>query len=139
MPVWQAVFILITNQVRVKGSDVGQDDRQLLLRLMSVLEERKQNPSGKSYTTRLFAGGTEKISEKILEEAREVIEAATETDSAARDHLIHEAADLIFHLLVMLGYKSIGWEEIEGELDRRFGISGLDEKAARTSPEPPDS
>ena len=139
MPVWQAVFILITNQVRVKGSDVGQDDRQLLLRLMSVLEERKQNPSEKSYTTRLFAGGTRKISEKILEEAREVIEAATETDAAARDHLIHEAADLIFHLLVMLGYKSIGWEEIEGELDRRFGISGLDEKAARTSPEPPDS
>ena len=139
MPVWQAVFILITNQVRVKGSDVGQDDRHILLRLMSVLEDRKQNPSEKSYTTSLFAGGTGKISEKILEEAREVIEAATETDSAARDHLIHEAADLIFHLLVMLGYKSIGWEEIEGELARRFGISGLDEKAARTSPEPPDS
>ena len=139
MPVRQAVFILITNQVRVKGSDVGQDERHILLRLMSVLEDRKQNPSEKSYTTSLFAGGAGKISEKILEEAREVIEAATETDSAARDHLIHEAADLIFHLLVMLGYKSIGWEEIEGELGRRFGISGLDEKAARTSPEPPDS
>ena len=139
MPVWQADFILITNQVRVKGSDVVQDDRHILLRLMSVLEDRKQHPSEKSYTTSLFTGGTGKISEKILEEAREFIDAATETDAAARDHLIHEAADLIFHLLVMLGYKSIGWEEIEAELGRRFGISGLDEKAARTSPESPDS
>ena len=125
--------------MRVKGSDVGQDDRHILLRLMSVLEDRKQNPSEKSYTTSLFTGGTDKISKKILEEAQEVIEAATENNSAARDHLIHEAADLIFHLLVMLGYKSITWEEIEGELGRRFGISGLDEKAARTSPEPPKS
>ena len=118
---------------------MGQDDRHILLRLMSVLEDRQQNPSEKSYTTSLFTGGTDKIGEKILEEAQEVIEAATENDSAARDHLIHEAADLIFHLLVMLGYKSIKWEEIEGELGRRFGISGLDEKAARTSPEPPKS
>ena len=125
--------------MRVKGSDVGQDDRHILLRLMSVLEDRQQNPSEKSYTTSLFTGGTDKISEKILEEAQEVIEAATENDPAARDHLIHEAADLIFHLLVMLGYKSIKWEEIEGELGRRFGISGLDEKAARTSSEAPES
>ena len=118
---------------------MGQDNRHILLRLMSVLEDRKQNPSEKSYTASLFTGGIDKIGEKILEEAQEVIEAAAETDCEAHDHLVHEAADLIFHLLVMLGYKSIKWEEVEGELGRRFGISGLEEKAARTSPAPPKS
>ena len=118
---------------------MGQDDRHILLRLMSVLEDRKQNPSEKSYTASLFAGGVDKISEKILEEAQEVIEAAAETDAGAEEHLVHEAADLIFHLLVMLGYKSIKWEQVEAELGRRFGISGLEEKAARTSPDPPKS
>ncbi|MDE0737129.1 MAG: phosphoribosyl-ATP diphosphatase [Pirellulaceae bacterium] len=118
---------------------MSQDEQQILSRLMSVIEDRKQNPPEKSYTTTLLAGGTAKIAEKILEEAQEVVEAAEETDTSARSHLIHEAADLIFHLMVMLGYKSISWEEIEVELGQRFGISGLDEKAARTSPEAPKS
>ena len=139
LPRGQVHFILISNRVRVKGSDVSQDGQQILSRLMSVIEDRKQNPPEKSYTTTLLAGGTAKIAEKILEEAQEVVEAAEETDTSARDHLIHEAADLIFHLMVMLGYKSISWEEIEVELGRRFGISGLDEKAARTSSEAPES
>ena len=67
---------------------------------MRVIEDRKQNPSEKSYTTTLLAGGTAKIAEKILEEAQEVVEAAEETDASAREHLIYEAADLIFHLMV---------------------------------------
>ena len=133
------VFILMRNGLCVKGSDVKPDDRDIFSRLMSVIEDRRENPSEKSYTTSLLASGTGKIAEKILEEASEVVEAAAETDPAARDHLIHEAADLIFHLLVMLGYKSIAWQEIEAELSRRFGTSGLDEKAARTSSEAPES
>ena len=44
---------------------------------------------------------------------------------------MHETADVIYHLLVMLGHKGVGWDEVEAELARRFGVSGLDEKAAR--------
>jgi len=102
-------------------------------RLMDVIEDRRANPPERSYTTSLFRGGVEKIGGKILEEAREVVEAAGEVDEQGRQHLIHEAADLIYHLFVMLGYRAIRLLEVEAELARRFGISGLDEKAARQS------
>jgi len=102
-------------------------------RLMDVIEDRRANPPERSYTTSLFRGGVEKIGGKILEEAREVVEAAGEVDEQGRQHLIHEAADLIYHLFVMLGYREIRLPEVEAELARRFGISGLDEKAARQS------
>ena len=46
-------------------------------------------------------------------------------------HLVHEAADLVFHLLVMLGYRDIEWPAVETELARRFGVSGIEEKASR--------
>jgi len=102
-------------------------------RLMDVIEDRRANPPERSYTTSLFRGGVEKIGGKILEEAGEVVEAAGEVDEQGRQHLIHEAADLIYHLFVMLGYREIRLLEVEAELARRFGISGLDEKAARQS------
>jgi phosphoribosyl-ATP pyrophosphohydrolase len=104
---------------------------------MTVIEDRKANPPEKSYTTRLFAGGVGKIGEKIIEEAAEVVEAAAEPDDAGRTHTIAEAADLIYHLFVLLGYRDIRLAEVEVELARRFGISGLDEKAARTNPSQP--
>lgn len=103
----------------------------ILARLMAVIEDRKANPPPKSYTTSLFNGGVEKIGGKILEEAREVVEAASEPGDAGRQHLIYEAADVIYHLFVMLGYREIKLPEVEAELARRFGISGIDEKAAR--------
>jgi len=81
----------------------------------------------------LFAGGVPHINEKIIEEAQEVVEAAMEDGSSGRDHLIHEAADLLFHLMVLLGHQTIHIQEIEAELGRRFGVSGLDEKSARTN------
>lgn len=99
---------------------------------MEVIVDRKRNPPAKSYTTSLFAGGVEKIGQKIREEADEVIEAASESGEAGHAHLVHEAADLIFHLLVMLGYRDVALSEVEAELGRRFGISGIDEKAARS-------
>jgi phosphoribosyl-ATP pyrophosphohydrolase len=105
----------------------------ILSRLMALIEDRKANPPPKSYTTTLFAGGVAKIGEKITEEAAEVVEAADEPGDEGRKHLIHEAADLVYHLFVMLGYRDIKLAEVEAELARRFGISGLDEKAARTS------
>jgi len=104
----------------------------VLSRLMKVIEDRRQNPSDESYTTRLLAGGVEKIGGKILEEAAEVVEAAEEEDSAeAHEHLVREAADMVYHLMVMLGYRRVDWSEVEQELSRRFGVSGLDEKASR--------
>jgi len=104
----------------------------ILSRLMTLIEDRKANPPPKSYTTTLFAGGVAKIGEKIME-AAEVVEAAGEPGDEGRAHLIHEAADLVYHLFVMLGYRDIKLAEVEAELARRFGISGLDEKAARAS------
>jgi phosphoribosyl-ATP pyrophosphohydrolase len=115
---------------RVKGMPVT-DLNNVLSRLMGVIEDRKANPPEKSYTTKLFNGGTAKIGEKILEEAEEVMEAADEAGEEGRAHLIYEAADLLFHLMVMLGFKDIHIHEVEAELSRRFGISGIDEKAAR--------
>jgi phosphoribosyl-ATP pyrophosphohydrolase len=103
----------------------------ILPRLMALIDDRKANPPPKSYTTTLFAGGVPKIGEKITEEAAEVVEAAGEPGDEGRAHLIHEAADLVYHLFVMLGFREIKLSEVEAELARRFGISGLDEKAAR--------
>ena len=107
------------------------DQQHVLARLMAVIENRKQERPEHSYTTKLFDGGLEKIGEKITEESGELLEAAAETGDDGREHLIHEAADLIFHLLVLLGYRDVGLSEVEAELARRFGVSGLDEKAAR--------
>jgi phosphoribosyl-ATP pyrophosphohydrolase len=103
----------------------------ILEQLMAVIEDRKANPPPKSYTTKLFSGGVEKIGEKIIEEAAEVVEAAGEPGTEGRDHLIYEAADVIFHLFVMLGYRDIKLAEVKTELARRFGISGIEEKASR--------
>lgn len=108
--------------------------------LMNVIQDRKANPPERSYTTKLFSGGTAKIGAKIVEEAHEVVQAAHEVtqDASQRGHLIYEACDLIYHLLVMLGYHDIPLDDVESELARRFGVSGLDEKDARTQPQPKD-
>lgn len=100
--------------------------------LMAVIAERKALPPGsKSYVKALLDGGTAKIGGKITEEAGEVVAAADEPGPEGRAHLVHEAADLLFHTLVLLGHKDIPWAEVEAELARRFGVSGIDEKAAR--------
>ncbi len=107
------------------------DSANIFPRLMATLEDRKRNPPAKSYTAMLFAGGLPKIGEKIREEAAEVVAAADELGEAGRTHLIHEAADVIYHLLVLLAYRDVSLPEVEAELSRRFGISGIDEKANR--------
>ena len=77
-------------------------------------------------------------SEKIMEEAAEVVEAAGEPGAEGREHLVKEAADLIFHLLVMLGHARIDFSEVEAELGKRFGVGGHEEKAARQGPKKPN-
>lgn len=109
-------------------------ETSILARLMAVVEDRKRNPPAKSYTTSLFNGGVPKIGGKILEEAREVVEAASEPGDEGRKHQIYEAADLIYHLFVLMGHLDISLADVEAELARRFGISGIDEKAARVNP-----
>jgi phosphoribosyl-ATP pyrophosphohydrolase len=115
------------------------DSQTVFQRLMEVIEDRRRNPPAKSYTTTLFQGGVARIGSKILEEAAEVVQAAGEPPSAeARKHVVHEAADLLYHLFVLLGHQEIPLREVEAELARRFGISGLDEKASRKQDGPAD-
>lgn len=111
----------------------------ILAQLMAVIEDRKRTLPEKSYTTRLFEGGVPKIGAKVLEEAAEVIEAASEPGEAGRDHTVREAADLVYHLLVLLAQRNIPLAAVENELAGRFGISGLDEKASRTAPQSSDT
>jgi phosphoribosyl-ATP pyrophosphohydrolase len=105
---------------------------QVLQQLMSVLEDRKLNPPPNSYTAKLYAGGDAKIGSKISEEAQELLEAAGETGEQGRRHLIYESSDLIYHLLVLLAHHDIKLGDVETEISRRFGQSGLEEKASRT-------
>ncbi|MCA9209465.1 MAG: phosphoribosyl-ATP diphosphatase [Planctomycetales bacterium] len=103
----------------------------VLARLMTTIEDRKREMPEHSYTTKLFRGGVPKIGSKVAEEAAEVVEAAGEPGEDGRQHTIREAADVLYHLFVLLAHRDIQLEEVEAELARREGISGLDEKAAR--------
>ena len=101
-------------------------------RLMEVIERRKASSTAdKSYTASLLAGGVQRIGAKINEEAGETFEAASEAGEEGRRHLVHEAADLIYHLFVLLAHRDVSLAEVEAELARRFGTSGHEEKAAR--------
>ena len=102
----------------------------ILTRLEAVIEARKSEDADGSYVARLFAKGPEKCAEKFGEEAIEAIIAATKGD---RENLTYEAADVIFHLMVMLSARDISFERVLDELARREGVSGIDEKAARES------
>ena len=130
--VTRAVYITLCPHLLVTSpTESGVASNEVLAKLMAVIEDRKRNPPPKSYTTSLFQGGVPKIGGKIMEEAAEVVAAADEPGDDGRSHLIYEAADLIYHLFVLLGHKNIRLDELEAELGRRFGISGLDEKANR--------
>ena len=119
----------------------GNADNSILNELMQTIRERKRNPSAKSYTCQLLAGGVDSIGAKITEEAAELIEAAHELsatgsdgstqDEAKRRAVIHEAADLVYHLFVLLGHCDLELDDVQVELARRFGTSGLEEKASR--------
>lgn len=85
-------------------------------RLAAVIAERQAHPQAKSYTCKLLAGGAPVIARKVGEEAVETIVAAlAETD----ERLASEAADLIYHLLVLLASRNLAWTDVERELDRR--------------------
>lgn len=110
---------------------MAMSNSNVFSQLMAVIKDRKANPTARSYTTSLFQGGVAKIGGKIIEEANEVVAAGAEPADTRQHHVVHEAADLIYHLFVLLGHCDIPLEQLEAELWRRFGVSGLDEKAAR--------
>ena len=108
----------------------------ILQQLFDIIVQRRNNLPPDSYTASLFHGGIEKIVAKILEETQEFIEATTaiSPDScgeAEKRQVVHEAADLMYHFLVLLAACGVTFDDVEKELARRFGVSGLVEKAAR--------
>lgn len=107
------------------------DDR--LSRLTETIRARRGGDPDASYVARLFAKGRERIAQKVGEEAVEAVIAATKGDAEA---LAGEAADLIFHLGVLLESMGLSFEAVLDELERREGVSGLTEKAARLGVSP---
>jgi phosphoribosyl-ATP pyrophosphohydrolase/phosphoribosyl-AMP cyclohydrolase len=110
--------------------DDGPPDPPALVvaRVAEVIARRRRERPEKSYVVSLLDAGFAKIGGKITEEAGELCEALPEADAA---HTAHEAADLIFHALVGLEAAGVPVDAVFGELARRFGVSGIDEKAGR--------
>jgi phosphoribosyl-ATP pyrophosphohydrolase len=100
----------------------------VLQQLADILEQRKQATEEKSYVASLYAKGLDSILKKIGEEATETVIAAKNGD---KEQIIYETADLWFHCMVLLAQQGLGPEQVLQELQRRFGLSGLEEKAQR--------
>ena len=103
----------------------------IFARLTTVIEQRRGDDSGNSYTRQLFERGDAAIGAKVLEEAQELAEAAAPADEYAKQRSIHEAADLLYHTMVLLAARGLSLHEVAAELERREGKSGLAEKATR--------
>ena len=100
----------------------------VLTQLAAVLESRKGASPESSYVASLYNKGLDAILKKVGEEATETVMAAKDGDA---EKIVYETADLWFHTLVMLASQGLGPQQVLDELERRFGLSGLDEKASR--------
>ena len=100
----------------------------ILNKLAEILEARKQADPDSSYVAGLYSKGLDAILKKIGEEATETVMAAKD---GRADKIVYETADLWFHTLVLLASQGLGPDDVLQELDRRFGISGIEEKAGR--------
>jgi phosphoribosyl-ATP pyrophosphohydrolase len=100
----------------------------VLTQLARVLEERKSAQADSSYVASLYAKGLDAILKKIGEEATETVMAAKDGEA---EKIVYEVADLWFHSMVLLAQQGLGPEQVLAELERRFGLSGLEEKAKR--------
>lgn len=101
----------------------------ILEQLAQTLEQRKQADPDSSYVAKLHHKGLDTILKKVGEEATETVIASKGGNA---DEIIYETADLWFHTMVMLSYHNLGPDDILNELSRRFGLSGIEEKANRT-------
>ena len=100
----------------------------ILSRLELTIAQRASASPDESYVAKLNAWGLPKIAQKVGEEATEAVIAAL---SGSNEELVGESADLLFHLLVLLNAKGVSLDHVLAELDRREGLSGLEEKASR--------
>lgn len=103
--------------------------QEILEAIYQVVLERKSRPAEQSYVASLYAKGLDKILGKIGEEAVETAVAAKGGDP---EEVVREMADLWFHCLVLLGHFELPPQQVADELRRRFGVSGLEEKASRS-------
>ena len=101
----------------------------VLQQLAEILEQRKQHAADKSYVASLYAKGMDTQLKKIGEEATETVIAAKNGD---KQQIVYEMADLWFHCMVLLAAQNLHPDDVLQELQRRFGLSGLEEKAQRT-------
>ena len=107
----------------------ASDDRlEVFANLAATIEARKSATADTSYTARLLQDGVEKCAKKFGEEAFEVALAAMADDT---DHLTAEAADVLYHLMVLLAAKNVTLSDVMRELERRTTVTGLEEKASR--------
>lgn len=119
------------NNDHVNESPVSSSNDSLA-RLAQVLETRKAGDPDKSYVARLFAKGPDAFLKKVGEEATEVVMAAKDVDHGAdKSKLVYEVADLWFHSMVALSWYGLTPADVIAELERREGLSGLEEKALR--------
>ena len=106
------------------------DETTLLSRLEATIAARRAGDPDASYVARLNAKGRGKMAQKVGEEATEVVIAAL---TGSPEALVGEAADLLFHLLVLMGDCGVSLAQVTAELERREGVSGIAEKASRSS------
>ena len=105
---------------------------EVLSQLQAVLEARKSESPDSSYVASLYSKGLDAILKKIGEEATETVMAAKDAEHSGKtDKIIYESADLLFHMMVLLSQQGLEINQVLDELERRFGLSGLAEKAAR--------
>jgi phosphoribosyl-ATP pyrophosphohydrolase len=100
----------------------------ILEQLAEVLESRKGADPESSYVAKLYSKGLDAILKKIGEEATETVMAAKDGEA---EKIVYETADLWFHTLVLLAQQGLGPQQVLAELERRFGLSGIEEKASR--------
>ena len=110
---------------------MSNSSAEILASLAAVVAQRKKADPENSYVASLFKKGQNKILQKVGEEAVEVILASKSNDT---EQVIYETADLWFHTVVMLVYHDIELDAVINELQERFGVSGITEKASRKEP-----
>lgn len=123
----QTCFFHVLDREGLREQPVGQG-RALLPRLWAELLSRKDAPADRSYTRKLIDEGTAKIGAKVREEGDELARAL---ERETEERVVSEAADVLYHALVGLIARGVSLRDVEAELARRFGVSGLDEKASR--------
>ncbi|WP_029406588.1 phosphoribosyl-ATP diphosphatase [Thiomicrorhabdus sp. Milos-T2] len=109
----------------------------ILKQIDEVLEARKSDSPESSYVASLYDKGIEKILKKVAEESAETVMAAKDIENSNgakkdQEHLVYEIADLWFHTMVLLASQNLSSNDVTAELQRRFGLSGHDEKASRS-------